>query len=39
MKAKLPLLRIGFTEIEEQDQTNLLEFMLQRFVDWQRDQK
>lgn len=37
MRAKLPLLRIGYAELEEHDQVTLLEFMLQRFVAWQRE--
>ena len=39
MKAELPLLRIGYTEIKEHDQMTLLEFMVQRFIAWQKEEK
>ena len=39
MRAKLPLLRVGHRAIEEQDQITLLEFMLERFIAWQREGK
>jgi hypothetical protein len=37
MRAKLPLLRIGYSELGQHDQLTLLEFMLQRFVAWQQE--
>ena len=36
-RAKLPLLRIGDAELEEYDQTTLLDYILERFVAWQSE--
>lgn len=37
MLANLPLFRIGYAELEEHDQITLLEFMIQRFIAWERE--
>ena len=39
MRANLPLLRIGYVELEKNERITLLEFMLQRFTFWQKERK
>jgi len=39
MLAQFPLLRIGYAELEKHDKISLLEYMLQLFIAWQREEK
>jgi hypothetical protein len=38
-KANLPLLRIQLSEIQEHDKVTLLDYMLDRYLSWQREEK